>query len=440
MWLLPATLLAGVLASGATYWGTLSELDELLSDQLRVVAQHVVVDGDDRPVLQGSQLSDDDRMSGTQSHGVLLQIWRAGALVFSSDADSRLPPPQGSGLSTMTLDNEVWHTFVRRDGDIVVRVAQLRKARWEAVAEIAMHLFWPVLSLIPVLALFLWFGIGYGLRPLRQIVASLKRRDANNMQTIDTTAMPDEIRPLVAALNDLLHRLDRAFTAQKHFIADAAHELRTPIMGLALQTEVLQRASTQEVRDVTIAQIATGASRLAHLAEQLLTLAKLAPDSPPAAVEDVDLTALARSVVSERARSAALDNIDLGLVGDDAVTTRGDADTLRIMLNNLVENAIRYAGVEARVDVRVSKDGGQPVLEVSDNGPGIPDADRERVWERFFRGNGHSASGSGLGLSIVKRIAEQHGAQIYLKDGLDNAGLTVRIIFPAPRSCQQDDP
>ncbi|CAL8481646.1 protein of unknown function (plasmid) [Caballeronia sp. S22] len=200
LWLLPATLMAGILASAATYWGALTELDEVLGDQLKVIARHVVIDTGDHLSLGGQQLRDDDRMSGQLSHGVLLQVWRGPTQVFSSDSDARLPPPQGAGPSDMTLDGELWHSFVARDGDILVRVAQLRKARWEAVAEIAMHLFWPVLSLIPVLALFLWFGIGYGLRPLREIVSSLKRRDAHNMQPIDTAAMPTEVKPLVDAL------------------------------------------------------------------------------------------------------------------------------------------------------------------------------------------------------------------------------------------------
>jgi len=429
-WLLPATLLTGLLASAATYWGALAELDELLNDQLKAVAQHVVVEADGHLSLRGMQGANEDRLSGEQSHAVLLQVWRGTTRVFSTDTDSPLPPPSGAGFADVVARGQVWHTYVTRNGDMLVRVAQATRARGVAIAEIAMHLFWPVLSLIPVLALFLWFGIGYGLRPLRDIAAKLKRRDANNMHAIDTTAMPGEVKPLVDALNDLLHRLDDAFTAQRHFIADAAHELRTPIMGLGLQAELLPKALDPAERDVVIAQIRTGTARLAHLAEQLLTLARLGPDSMPPAMNDLDLTALARSVVGERARLAQADGIDLGLVATSPVKVRGNVDGLRILLNNLVDNAIRYAGPHARVDVVTNDEDGSPTLTVCDTGPGIAEEDRERVWERFYRGSGHAASGSGLGLSIVRRIAEQHHAIVALESGPEGHGLTVRVRFP----------
>ncbi|WP_081723657.1 ATP-binding protein [Paraburkholderia mimosarum] len=443
-WLLPATLLTGLLASAATYRGALTELDELLNDQLKAVAQHVVVEPDGNLSLRGMQGANEDRLSGKQSHAVLLQVWRGTTPVFSTDLDSSLPPPTGAGFADIIVGGQLWHTYVTRDGDTLVRVAQARRARWEAVAEIAMHLLWPVLSLIPLLALFLWFGIGYGLRPLRDIAANLKRRDANNMQTIDTTAIPGEVKPLVDALNDLLLRLNDAFTAQRHFVADAAHELRTPIMGLGLQVDLLPKALNAEERDLITAQIRTGTARLAHLAEQLLTLARLGPDSMPPAMYDLDLASLARSVVSERARFAQANGIDLGLLATSPVQVRGNEDGLRILLNNLVDNAIRYAGPHARVDVVAKIEDGARVLMVCDTGPGIALEDRERVWERFYRGSGHGATGSGLGLSIVSRIAEQHQAVVALDSGPDGHGLTVRIRFPkatpesGPRTLKTD--
>ncbi|MCG5076734.1 ATP-binding protein [Paraburkholderia tagetis] len=432
LWLLPATLLAGVLASAATWWGSLAEIDEILNDQMKTIARHVVVDADGRLSLTGTDRK--GRLSGRQSHGVLLQVWEDRKLVFSSDPDATLPPPQGPGYADVSINGQVWHTYVSTSGDMLVRVAQARLARWEALAEVSMHLFWPVLSLVPVVALLLWFGIGYGLRPLRQVASGLKRRDANNMQTIETSRMPNEVKPLVDALNDLLVRLDHAFTLQKHFIADAAHELRTPIMGLGLQAELLPKAESAQEHDEIVAQIRSGSERLTHLVAQLLTLARLDPDTGRDARQDVDLTALARSVVADRVRLAEANQIDLGLASEQAVSVDGYGENLRVLLNNLVDNAIRYAGAHARVDVVVRQEGPCPVLEVSDNGPGIPEADRARVWERFYRGSGHAAqavSGSGLGLSIVRRIAEQHQASVTLDSGPDGRGLIVRVRFPS---------
>jgi signal transduction histidine kinase len=429
LWLLPAALLAGALASAATWWGSLDDLDDLLNDQMKAIAQHVVVDPDGRLSLAGVDRK--GRLSGRKSHGVLLQVWQDGKLVFTSDPDSPLPPPQGPGLADETVDGQVWHTFVTRSGDMLVRVAQVRLARWEALAEISVHQFWPVLSLAPVIALFLWFGIGYGLQPLLKIATGLKRRDANNMQAIETAAMPTEVKPLVDALNDLLQRLDHAFTLQKQFIADAAHELRTPIMGLGLQAELLPQAASSEERDEIVARIRTGAVQLTHLAGQLLTLARLDPDASQAARQAVDLTELARSVVADRERLAEASRIDLGVASAQSAVVLGNIDNLRVLLNNLVDNAIRYAGDHARVDVAVRRDGPFVVLEVSDNGPGIPESDQARAWERFYRGSGHAGTGSGLGLSIVRRVAEQHHATVALDTGLDGRGLTVRVRFPA---------
>ncbi|MBO1859070.1 sensor histidine kinase N-terminal domain-containing protein [Burkholderia cenocepacia] len=394
LWLVPTTLLIGVIASATTYWGALTEIDELLSDQLKAVARHVIVDANGRLSLTGVRQNDDASLSGQQSHGVLLEIWRGSGVLFSTDPDASLPPPRGPGLVDVASRGQLWHTYVYRSGDTLIRVAQVQRARWEAVAEIAMHLLWPVLSLLPVLALFLWFGIGYGLHPLREIASTLRRRDADNMQSIDTATMPGEVVPLADAINDLLRRLDQSFSIQRRFIADAAHELRTPIMGLGIQAELLPLVRDDQERDAIVTQIRIGTSRLAHLAEQLLTLARLAPQAPDTLSEQIDIAAIALSVVGDRERVAQAHHIDLGLVAAGAVIVRGSQEELRILLNNLVDNAIRYAGAGACIDVVVEEDGDRPVLEVRDTGPGIPDNELTRVWERFYRGAGQHASWS----------------------------------------------
>ncbi|AOK12096.1 MULTISPECIES: ATP-binding protein [Burkholderia] len=435
MWLLPAACAIGLVASAGTYWGALRELDDLLDDQMRSMSKQIVVG-------PNGELSFRDR--GSDKHGfkrddpdaVLLQVWRDGTLVYSTDRESALPPPTRSGIASVDVDGQPWRTYVTERAGTTIRLAQARHARWEAIAGIAVHLLWPVFSMLPVLAIGLWFGIGAGLRPLRTIASGLKRRNANNLEPVDVASMPNEVRPLAEAINDLLARLERAFTLQRHFIADAAHELRTPIMGLSIQSELLRRASTADEREQILAQIHAGTTRLGHLAEQLLTLARLEPDAPAAAAAAarVDLAVLCRSVVAERARVADAHRIDLGAIVASPVMAAGNPDTLRVLLNNLVDNAIRYAGEGARVDVSARVEGATPVLEVADNGPGIPEAERNDVWERFYRGAGAQAvtsSGSGLGLSIVKRIAEQHRATVALGTTEGGRGLTVTVRFPA---------
>uniref|UniRef100_UPI00163E777A sensor histidine kinase n=1 Tax=Burkholderia gladioli TaxID=28095 RepID=UPI00163E777A len=216
---------------------------------------------------------------------------------------------------------------------------------------------------------------------------------------------------------------------------DAAHELRTPIMGLSIQSQLLRRAASPDEREQILTQIHAGTTRLGHLAVQLLTLARLEPDAQASASAPVDLAVLCRSVVSDRTRVADAHHIDLGAIVAAPVMAAGNADTLRVLLNNLVDNAIRYAGDGARIDVSARIDGATPVLEVADDGPGIPEAERNDVWERFYRGEGAQAvtsSGSGLGLSIVKRIAEQHRATVALGTTQGGRGLTVTVRFPVP--------
>jgi two-component system OmpR family sensor kinase len=249
---------------------------------------------------------------------------------------------------------------------------------------------------------------------------------------LSESGLPREVQPLVGALNGLLGRLSQALAAQRSFIADAAHELRTPLTAVHLQAQLAERATDEAGRRAALADLKDGLERATRLVEQLLTLAREEPgvaDRPPATV---DLPALAREVVADLAPLAADKRIDLGLSADSPVQVRGDADALATLLSNLVDNALRYTPEAGRVDVGVASDGGRAVLSVRDSGPGIPEADRERVFDRFVRGSVTGAvRGSGLGLSIVKRIAERHGADIAVGPGLEGAGVGISVRFPA---------
>jgi len=433
LWLLPATFLAGVLASVGTYWGAFLELGDLLNGQMRYIAEHVSVGEGDHVALvdagKHKKHVDEDK-----ADEVLLQVWRAGKLDFTTDPALTLPPPQQPGLNDVLVGGQTWHTFVDQRDDRLIRVAQAQDARWEALAGLALHLFWPVLSLLPLLALFLWFGIGYGLKPLHRIAVELTQRNVNSMEPIVTGSLPDEVKPLVDGLNDLLQRLEQAFTMQKHFIADAAHELRTPMMALSIQTQLAQSADDPEERKAALAQLQHGVGRLTHLAQQLLTLARLEPEAQSAEPQPVELSALCKSVISDQIRIADAKQLDLGLMGSETAVITGDPGNLRILLNNLVDNAIRYTPQQGRIDLAVHQDSNGIVLEVCDSGPGIPEAERVRVLDRFYRGHNPNESGSGLGLSIVKRIAEQHGAVVLLDTGVEGRGLRVEVRFPTPQA------
>lgn len=431
LWMLPVTFLAGILASVGTYWGAFLELGDLLNGQMRYIAEHVDVANGNRVSLiddgKHNQQIDEDK-----ADEVLLEVWRGGKLDFTTDAALTLPPPGRPGLSDVSFNGQTWHTFVDQRGDRLIRVGQAQDARWEELAGLAVHLFWPVLSLLPVMALFLWFGIGHGLKPLRRVAGELSRRDAESLEPIAHGVLPNEVKPLVDGLNDLLRRLNRAFTMQKHFIADAAHELRTPMMALRIQTQLAQSADAEEERQEALAQVESGVTRLTHLAQQLMTLARLEPQVQAPVSQSVELSALCKSVILDQVRMAEAKYIDLGLVTQDKVEVPGDADMLRILLNNLVDNAIRYTPAHGTVDLAVRRKGNEVVLEVCDNGPGIPVAERAHVLERFYRGSNQNSPGSGLGLSIVQRITERHGARLGLESGPDGNGLLAQVRFNDP--------
>jgi two-component system OmpR family sensor kinase len=232
----------------------------------------------------------------------------------------------------------------------------------------------------------------------------------------------------VGALNRLLARLSKSIAAQQAFIGDAAHELRTPLTALRLQAQLVARARDDEKRESAAEVLVAGIDRATHLVEQLLTLARSEPDTVSRTFVPVRLDGLVLDVVAQHAGTAYARGIDLGVRDVGPLSVSGDADDLRILLRNLISNAIRYTPVGGRIDVSVTARDGDPVIEVDDSGPGIPGDERERVLDRFYRRPGGDSQGSGLGLSIVKAIAERHGAAVNLSEA-PGGGLAVRIVF-----------
>jgi two-component system OmpR family sensor kinase len=245
------------------------------------------------------------------------------------------------------------------------------------------------------------------------------------------------VRPLLEEINRLLARLAAALDAQRAFVADAAHELRTPLTTLSLQVQLAERAGSATERDAAFAQLRRGLKRANRLIEQLLTLARREIGVVEHASVPLDLLALAQEVVAERAAVATTQGIDLGVVGETAVTVHGDWNALYTLLGNLVDNALHYTPRGGRVDVepRLQTGSGAALLQVRDTGPGIPAEERERVFARFYRRPGSGGTGSGLGLAIVSSIAAHHGATIQLADPEEGPGLVVTVTFPPDGPC-----
>jgi two-component system OmpR family sensor kinase len=285
--------------------------------------------------------------------------------------------------------------------------------------------------MVTMIAALVWYLIGRGLSPLRRFAQEVAQRSPGALQSVTTRGLPAEITPVAAALNHLLGRLERALAAQQTFVADAAHELLTPLTAVQVHLQVLERAQTQKRRDAAREDLRHGLDRCIRLARQLLTLARQSPDAPHVPFQVVDLAAVAAEAVAEAQATALMQLSDVGIAAGEMAPVCSDADGLRIMVRNLLDNAIKYTPRGGRIDLVTGMADGVAQLTVSDNGPGIPATDRRRVFDRFFRRSGSDVDGSGLGLAIVREIAKRHGAHVELTSPGKLGGLDVEVRFVA---------
>jgi signal transduction histidine kinase len=426
-------LLAGTVIAGAiVYREAREEANALFDYQLRQVAQTLPARGFDPSVDPRPAVPEDQ-------DGVVVQIWSlSGTRLYLSHPASHLPPRAELGFSTLSTDVGDWRVFADQYRDAVIEVAQPMQVRRDIAAIVAVRTVLPLLLLLPTLGVVIWLIVGRGLGPMRRLARDVAARSPRSLDALPENALPDEVRPLVEALNQLLMRLKEALATQRNFIGNAAHELRTPLTALQLQVQLAERARTIEDAQAALVPLSGGLARVSHLVEQLLALARLDPQSALAPHASVDLVALAREVVADQTAVALERGLDLGLVAEAPVAVLGNATALTVLLNNLVDNALRYTPRGGRIDVHVSltsESGTDALLAVSDSGPGIPIEERERVFERFYRGVDVTTPGSGLGLAIVREIAARHGARVELADTAGAGGLTVRVFFPVGALC-----
>ena len=278
----------------------------------------------------------------------------------------------------------------------------------------------------PFAALAIWWLAAQNLAPLDRLARDVRARDARSLAPLPTGDLPDEVAPLASALNALLERLRSSLDSQRAFVADAAHELRSPLTALKLQLRLLRQANDEAARAAAIEAVAAGIERAARLIEQLLTLARSEPGAAAAPFEPVDLGELARETLAAMHAFAHDRGSELVLDAAPAVVVAGERGALQAALRNLVDNAVRYSPPGSRVDVRVGREAeGAAWLQIDDAGPGIPPAERERVFDRFYRRAGEGEEGSGLGLAIVRSVAERHAAALTLGES-PAGGLRVR--------------
>ncbi len=427
-WMLAPLLLLWPISVTLTYVGAESianvPFDRSLGDAVSVLAYHVKESGGQvslqLPAPAGELLRDD----GTDS--VKYMVLGARSEFVAGDRDLTIPPEDETPVPHQikyrfdrlrATEVRIAHTWVelRRDGApayALVQVAETLDKRTQLANEIVAGVMAPQFVLLPVAVLLVWFGLSRGLAPLSVLQAHIRARKPDDLSPIDPRAAPDEISPVVASFNELLERLTLNIHLQQRFLADAAHQMKTPLAGLRTQAELALRETDPQELKRSLRQIATATERATHLINQLLSLARaehLATD--PGGMRVIDLGNLARELMQTFVPEAIAHGLDLGFEeGERQVRVFASPVLVRELLRNLVDNAIRYTPSGGSVTVRVRRDSGAAYLEVEDTGPGIPESERSHVFDRFYRILGTNVDGSGLGLAIVREIAEQHSA------------------------------
>ncbi|HEX7646704.1 MAG TPA: sensor histidine kinase N-terminal domain-containing protein [Noviherbaspirillum sp.] len=349
------------------------------------------------------------------------------ALVYFYSADYHGEPVRIAALYQPVYDDSM-------RGIALIQVGESREARRDLSRSILIDTLWRQAVLVCAAALLVWFAVRFVLRPLMQLKAAVEKREPTDLSDFDPQQVHKEVRPLVAAMNGYMARLEKLISGQRRFIADASHQLRTPLTVLKTQAELALRENDPAAMRDIVEGIARTTDATVHLANRLLTLARAGHGAAEGDHEYLSLVDTVRQVALELAQQAVAKDIDLSLESDDEVRVRGNALLLHELVANLIDNAIRYTPAGGTIVLRV-RGGERPMLEVEDSGPGIPPADREKVFAPFYRASSAqavNAQGSGLGLTIVRDIAAAHGAEVKLFNGAQGRGLRVMAVFPRP--------
>ena len=425
VFLLAAIVLAGAVQGALAYRGALAEADALFDYHMQQTA-----------LALRAGLPVDAQGIGTapapedENHEFIVQVWtHEGLRIFESAVGAALPQIAVLGFTNVQARGGTYRVFSMQTRSQVIQVAQNMAARRDMARALALRTLAPLAFMAPLLVLIVWWGVSRSLAPVERVRRQLAQRQADDLSPVNDAQLPDEVQPLVGELNLLFERVQRAFDAQQHFVADAAHELRSPLAALRLQLQGLQRAGAHDdaARAAAIERLSAGIDRATRLVEQLLALARQEAGGAPA--EPVDLRAVAQLALADVAPAAQARQMDLGLLDSETVTVPGNAEALRMLARNLLDNAIKYTPPGGRVDVQVRAVDGHAELTVEDSGPGIPPEHRERALQRFVRVTGDAAPGSGLGLAIVQAVAQAHGASVALDASPRLGGLRVTVRF-----------
>ncbi|WP_298607066.1 ATP-binding protein [uncultured Thiothrix sp.] len=429
---LSTVCLVWLAAAVFTYWDAKQELEQVLDAHLAQASTLLVAQSTE-------ELDDLEEEKAPLLHKysrrVAFQIWEASDKLLFHSGNSPTTPLAGSktGFSDIRIAGQDWRVFTSQaqgehDHQLIIHVAERKDVREQLANSIIANLLTPLWFTLPLLAILLWWAVATSLKPLVKLTQAVAQRKPDNLSAI-ALQTPVEVQPLVERLNQLFSRTKALIENERRFTADAAHELRTPIAGIQAQVQVAQAALSAENREHALTQALQGCQRASHLIAQLLTLARLESNASTSFLS-CDLQELAKQQISELAPSALEQGVQLELAEGEPVHIQGLATLLEVLLRNLLDNAIRYTGANTEVVVTASSIDQQACLTICDTGPGLAPEEIAKITERFYRPADTTGTGSGLGLSIVKRIVELHAGSLQIKQGATGRGLCVSIYFP----------
>lgn len=424
VWLISLLTVVGLLAGIVSYSLARNDANSLLDQQMRLVARSI----DEGSRLNAMQAGFRKEGTAEAERDFVIQVWYKDKPVRASRPDFYLREADSTGFSDIQGNNGIWRAYTIIYPDRTVQVSQSAEVRNEVATSAAMRALLPIAGLIPLSLLLVVFSVRHFLKPLGTVTRAVTARDASSLDPLPVEDVPDEVRPLIVEINALLGRLKESIESQRQFVSNAAHELRTPLAAMQLQIESLSRNQSPHDLKLRVDELVAGVQRASHLVNQLLRMARVEAQKIPNRTE-VDLNDLIKSCIADLIPLAGKKRIDLGMLRNDRSVIFSCADDLRTLFGNLLDNAIRYIPEGGRIDVSLSRTESGTVVEIADNGPGIPEPLLPLVFERFFRAGGQNTDGSGIGLAIVKAIVERESAEITLYNRQSTGGLVARVSF-----------
>jgi len=443
LWLMFGVVVSSSLSGISVYRYTRREIDELYNAHLQQLAVMLAqqLDEVDGQRLRSSIIPSIANMADWEEEVYLIQLWdKQGRLHVATsaavdDLSSAIPLQPHPGLFSRTLGTQRWRIY-RADGEYLnVQIAQPESARSDVIHETSQRVIVPMLLQFPLLVFFVALAVRSGLRPLDQLSSAIEQRHPSALEPLGVDSLPLDLQPLVHTLNALLERLSLALQQQRNFVADAAHELRTPLAALQLQLDLLKRAETAEDRELSMSLLGKGIRRATYLIEQLLRIARSEAAQAEETLRDIALQQAAGEAIERHLAAARARDIDLGVTRLESVAIRCTSPDIESVLDNLLSNAIRYTPNGGKVDLAIYCRQGLAVIDVVDTGIGIPLEERKQIFDRFHRvltlhGSTEAHSGTGLGLAIVKSVCDRYGATIEVDSGPQGVGTLFRIEWP----------